>query len=182
MADDDFTVDAAEFKRFYKAVSNIDVEIKKQLRKKMVEAAKPIVEEVKTEALAIPAKGGNAEAIGRKVRGQTMGLRQALAASAKADFNGTGRGGVVHVRISTTKFMANSGRPRTIPYYMEGRRYKKYGRWRHPVFGRRANPQDWPTQPSHPFLGVTVLRNRDSFEKTVTSVVLDIVSEIDPTK
>ena len=73
MADDDFTVDAAEFKRFYKAVSNIDVEIKKQLRKKMVEAAKPIVEEVKTEALAIPAKGGNAEAIGRKVRGQTMG-------------------------------------------------------------------------------------------------------------
>jgi len=170
MTDDDFTVDVAEFKAFYKALGNIDPEIKKQLRKRLMDAAKPIVEEVKQAEINIPAS--REAQTGRKKRGETMGLRAALANATKADLKGTGRGAAVHIRVSTTKFMSASGRPRTIPYYMEGRRKRP---WRHPVFGNR---EVWVAQKPHPFLAPTVSKHREDFQKQVTSAVLDALSEV----
>jgi len=168
---DDFEIDYKEFGKFYSAMSKVDPEVKKQLRKRLMEAAKPIVDEVKTVELQIPSKSGQAESK-RKKRGENLGLRQSLAAATIADLKATKRGGAVHIRVSTTRFMAASGRPRTLPYYMEGRRKRP---WRHPVYGNREN---WVTQRPHPFLGVTVMKHKNEFEKQVTSAVLDAIASV----
>lgn len=164
-------MDPKEFIKFYKVVSQIDPELKKALRKQIMIATKPIVEDVKQAALAIP--GTREAGTGRKKRGETLGLRASLANAAKADFNGTGRGAVSHIRISTTKFMAASGRPRTLPYYVEGRRKRK---WRHPVYG---NKEKWVEQRPHPFLMVTVLKHKEEFINSVSKAVDDTFDLID---
>ena len=170
MADD--AIKAEEFVKFYKAVSQIDPELKKALRKHLMSKVAPIVEEVRQAALAIPS---NREVGGtRKKKGQTLGLRASLAAAAKADFNGTGRGAVVHIRISKTRFQAVSGKEnRSLPHYMEGRRKRP---WRHPVFG---NKEVWVEQSSHPFLGVTVWKNQDKFIKGVSDSVEETIQALD---
>lgn len=171
---DEFTIDSAEFKAFYKAMTKVDPEVKKSIRKRLMDAAKPIVEEVKQAELNIPAT--REAGATRKKKGETLGLRAALANATKADFNGTSKGAAVHIRVSTTKFMAASGRPRTLPYYMEGRRKRA---WRHPVFGNR---DVWVAQSSHPFLAPTVLQHKEKFAKEVTEAVMDALQAVTPIK
>jgi len=171
MAEDEFRVDYKEFGDFYRRMSKIDPEVKKQLRKRLTEAAKPVVDDVRRAELQIETKSGETE-MKRKKRGETLGLRQSLAAATVSEIKATKRGGAVHIRVSTTRFMAASGRPRTVPYYMEGRRKRP---WRHPVYGNRNK---WVTQSPHPFLGVTVLKHKDEFEKQVTSAVLDAIASV----
>lgn len=165
-------VNAKEFALFYKAISMTDVELKKALRKRMMALAKPIVDDVKQAEKNIPSHRGEVGQT-RKKKGEHLGLRASLAAATKADFNGTGRGAVMHIRVSGTRFMAVSGRPRTIPYYMEGRRKRD---WRHPVFGDR---ETWVKQSSHPFLNVTVFSHQRDFIDSVSKAVEDTLSYID---
>lgn len=169
---DQFQIDAKEFAAFYKAVAQVDPELKKALRKTMTTLAKPIVADVKAAELAIPSRGGEAVAT-RKKKGETLGLRASLANATKSDINATGRGAVVHIRVSSSKFMATSGRPRSLPYYMEGRRKRK---WRHPVFGNKEN---WVEQSPHPYLAVTVLKHKDSFVDGVADAVNEVLQQID---
>ena len=165
-------IDTKEFILFYKAISMTDIELKKSLRKRMMALAKPIVDDVKQAEKNIPSSRG---VVGqtRKKKGEHLGLRASLAAATKADFNGTGRGAVMHIRVSGTRFMAVSGRPRTIPYYMEGRRKRD---WRHPVFGNREN---WVKQDKHPFLNITVFKHEADFLREVSKAVEDTLSYID---
>jgi hypothetical protein len=167
-----FEIDAKEFAVFYKAISMTDPELKKSLRKRMLSLAKPIVDDVKQAELGIPSKRGDVEHT-RKKKGETLGLRASLAAATKADFNGTGRGAVLHIRVSSTRFVAVSGRTRTLPYYMEGRRKRI---WRHPVFGNREN---WVEQQKHPFLNVTVFKHEKEFVNQVNKAVEDTLDYID---
>ena len=163
--------DSTEFIKFYKAVANIDPEVKKQIRKHLMQAAKPIVQDVKNTVLALPS---NRSVTGtRKKKGESLGLRASIANAAKADFNGTGRGAVAHIRISTSKFMSASGRSRTLPYYLEGRRKRA---WRHPVFGNR---EVWTAQDPKPYLASTVFKHRDEFEKAVSEAVDQALQVID---
>jgi hypothetical protein len=171
---DDFTIDSAEFKAFYKAMTKVDPEVKKAIRKRLMDAAKPIVAEVKQVELNIPAT--HEAGATRKKKGENLGLRAALASATKADFNGTSKGAAVHIRVSTTKFMSASGRPRTIPYYIEGRRKRS---WRHPVFGNR---DVWVTQSAHPFLAPTVSAHKEKFAKEVTDAVMDALQQVTPLK
>lgn len=146
-------IDRSEFLAFYKAVGEVSPEIQKAMRKRLNAAGRPIVAQVKQAALQIPS---NVER-GKDQVGDydnLFSLRRAISQSVKGRFNGTGKGGVYSIRVSTTDFMALSGRPRTIPYYLEGRKR----RWRHPVFGRR---EMWVDQQAHPFLGVTAYKPRN---------------------
>ncbi|MEI8285889.1 MAG: hypothetical protein WCG15_01180 [Actinomycetes bacterium] len=169
---DQFQIDDKEFVAFYKAVAQVDPELKKALRKKITALAKPIVADVKQAAIAIPSQGGDVGGT-RKKKGETLGLRAGLANATKSDFNGTGRGAVVHIRVSSSKFIAATGRPRSLPYYMEGRRKRK---WRHPVFGNKEN---WVEQSPHPFLAVTVFKHKDSFVDGVADAVNEVLGQID---
>jgi hypothetical protein len=166
----DFKVDSKELVAFYKALAQFDPELKKALRKRLIDLAKPVVAEVKAAELGLPS---NREVGGtRKKKGGHLGFRASLAAATKADFNGTGRGAALHVRVSTSRFLAVSGRPRTLPFYMEGRRKHE---WRHPVYGNKDN---WVGQKSKPFLGEIVARNKPAFVLAVENSVNDVVKEI----
>lgn len=162
--------DSSEFVKFYKALAQVDPDLKKALRKRLMVMAKPVVSDVKQAALSIPSSretGGT-----RKKKGATLGLRASLAAAAKVDFNGTRPGAVLHIRISTTRFMAVSGRPRTLPYYMEKRRKRP---WRHPVFG---NSDVWVQQEGHAFLMPTVIQHKPKFINEVKNAVDDALNQI----
>jgi len=162
-------VDPADFARRVKEISQVDPEFKKSIKKRLKTAAEPVVEEVKRAALAIPA---TREVEGtRKKKGENLGLRASLANATISDINPTKKGAILKIRVSTTKFMSASGRPRTIPYYVEGRRKRA---WRHPVFG---NTEVWVAQQSHPFLGVTVLPHKMAFASEVTQALDDALKD-----
>jgi len=163
-------IDPTDFAKVVKEISQVDPSFKKTIKKRLKTAAEPVVEEVKRAALAIPAKGGNAE-LARKKKGEFLGLRASLANATISDINPTKKGAILKIRISTTKFMAASGRPRSIPYYMEGRRKRD---WRHPVFG---NTENWVIQKSHPFLGVTVLPHKMKFAGEVVQALEEALKD-----
>jgi hypothetical protein len=163
-------IDPTDFAKVVKEIAQVDPSFKKTIKKRLKTAAEPVVEEVKRAALAIPAMGGNAE-LSRKKKGENLGLRASLANATISDINPTKKGAILKIRVSTTKFMSASGRPRTIPYYMEGRRKKS---WRHPVFGNRDN---WVEQTPHPFLGVTVLPHKMKFADEVTKALDDALKD-----
>jgi len=163
-------IDPTDFAKVVKEIAQVDPNFKKVVRKRLKTAAEPVVQEVKRAALAIPAQGGEATA-GRKKKGQSLGFRASLANAAISDVNPTKKGAILKIRISTTKFLSASGRPRTLPYYMEGRRKRA---WRHPVFGNREN---WVSQQSHPFLGVTVLPHKKDFANEVVQALDDALKD-----
>jgi len=173
-------IDATEFVKFYKAVSQIDPEIKKALRKHLMSFAKPVVDDVRQAALSIPSSretGGT-----RKKKGESLGLRASIAGAVKPDFNGTGRGAVVHIRVSKTRFLAISGRENfSLPYYMEGRRRRP---WRHPVFADKGAKGGswagaWVEQDEHPFLAITVFKHKDAFHKAMEDAVDETLAALD---
>lgn len=168
-------VKAEEFGDYYKRIGQVDAEVRKALRRRLTAAAKPIVEEVKQAARQIPAKGGEAVKTRRK-KDEVLGLRNSLAASTQSYFYGMPKGGGIKIRVSRSKFEQVSGRPRTIPYYMEGRRKRP---WKHPVFEKTKGPviggsaENWVTQDPHPFLGVTVEKHRDEYAVQVNEAIVD---------
>lgn len=172
-------VKAEEFGDYYKRIGKVDVEIRKALRRRLTAAAKPVVAEVKQAALSIPAKGGNA-VVKRRKSGETVGLRASLAMATQSYFYATAKGGGIKIRVSRSKFEAVSGRPNTIPYYVEGRRKRA---WKHPVFEKTKGPvtsgnaENWITQKPSPFLGVTVQKHRDAYGKEVTAAITDAIKE-----
>lgn len=169
---EDIKIDSDEFKAYYKAISKIDNELGKELRKRIMNMTKPVVEEVKRAALAIPAKEGVGETRHKK-DGPTLGLRASLAASVKAEVNKTGRGAAVHIRISRSRFMAISGRPNKVAWYMEGRPKRP---WRHPVWATKGATQGswqgkWVTQQAHPFLSVTIYPHKEQFATEIVGAL-----------
>lgn len=145
-------IDRSEFIAFYKAVSEVSPEISKAMRKRLNVVIKPIAEEVKRAALELPSKiDERGSSSGYE---NVFGLRRSIAQSVKSRVSMTSKGGVAQIRVSTTEFMALSGRPRTIPYYLEGRKR----RWRHPVFGNKDN---WVDQEAKPFLAKTAYKTKN---------------------
>ena len=163
-------IDPTDFAKVVKDIAQVDPNFKKAVKKRLKMAAEPVVQEVKRAALSIPAKGGEAVS-GRKKKGESLGLRASLANATISDVNPTKKGAILKIRVSTTKFLSASGRPRTLPYYMEGRRKKA---WRHPVFGNREN---WVQQQPHPFLAVTVLPHKIAFAGQVTQALDDALKD-----
>jgi hypothetical protein len=162
-------IDPTDFAKRVREISQVDPEFKKSIKKRLKTAAQPVVEEVKRAALAIPA---TKEVEGtRKKKGENLGLRASLANATVADVNPTKKGAILKIKVSTSKFMSASGRPRTLPYYIEGRRKRE---WRHPVFG---NMENWVAQQPHPFLGVTVLPHKTEFASQVTQALDDALKD-----
>lgn len=102
--------------------------LRKRMRVAIVAAAKPIRDEARQNALAIPSKG----------TGHT-GLRSAIARATKTRVRMSGRSAMVAVETDPRSMPAGK---RNLPSYMEG-----LGRWRHPTFGKAP----WKDQPAHPY-------------------------------
>lgn len=109
--------------------------LRKELRKTLAAAGKPIQKKVQSNARAIPAKRPY----------KRGGLRDSLARSTRLSVKVAGRDASVRVTVDGSKMPAGKG---SLPAYMEGS--PGYERWRHPVFGDPAAP--WEQQDAHPFV------------------------------
>jgi hypothetical protein len=63
---------------------------------------------------------------------------------------------------------------RGLAWYLDG-----YGRWRHPVFGRTANPQDWQQQTGQEVFFKTLRGHKPGFEGRLERVVDEVTREIE---
>lgn len=153
MSSIDVNTQSDDLRFYYKELRKFSPELAKELRKSLLRAAAPVVQEIKQSARALPSKG----AIGseRKHKGSSLGLRQSLAAATQARLVTGTRDARVEIRISSTRFAQVSGRYRSLPFHVEGIAVKGKARWRHPVFG---NEDHWVTQKPTPFF-VSILQS-----------------------
>jgi hypothetical protein len=179
MADESFAIDitSKDYARFYSATRKVEPEITKALRKRLTATAKPITNQVKMAALALPSKqGGMAEQGGRGATG--LGLRQGIAAATEQKVSPSGRNGLnVRIRVSGSKFADKTGKPRKLPRYVEGFAKKP---WRHPVFAKGGSTKGtwkgaWVVQAKTPFLVETVLPHKEEFRGAVYDAFADAV-------
>lgn len=113
-----------------------DAKVTDLFRKRLLDAAKPVVPRVAAAVMAIPAAGE-----------KHTGLRARIARCAEtATWSPEPR--TVAVAIVMNPKRMPSGEM-GLPLYMEGVRAGRHDRWRHPVFGRREDP--WVQQAAHPY-------------------------------
>jgi len=163
-------VKSRDFAKFNREVGKLDKEVQKAMKARLRKAIKPVVAEVKAEALSLPSGRGKSSI--RVRQGQRISLRTALAKSVVGQLVSTRKGAGAHIRVKKEKFIAISGRNNVnLPWYVQGR--PKRG-WKHPVFGNNMdNPQNWPIQKATPFLDETVKKHKSDFAKEMNETVFD---------
>jgi hypothetical protein len=163
-------VKSRDFAKLQREVGKLDKEVQKAMKARLRKAIKPVVAEVKAEALGLPSGQGKSSI--RVKRGQQVSLRSAIARSVVGQLVSTRKGAGAHIRVKKAKFLAISGRDNVnLPWYVQGR--PKRG-WKHPVFGGNMNqPESWPIQKATPFLDETVKKHKEAFAKEMNKTVLD---------
>jgi hypothetical protein len=166
---------AKDFHRLATRIGKLDKEVQKELKARLKKAAKPVVVEVKAEALGLPSGQGKSSI--RVKSGQRIGLRAAIAKSVVAEVKTTRAGAGAHIRVKKKKFLAVSGRNNAnLPWYVQGR--PKRG-WKHPVFGGNMDhPADWPIQKPSPYLDETVKKHKGDFAKEVNEAFTDALTKV----
>jgi hypothetical protein len=179
MADELISIDSPDLVKFYKAVKGIDVEVQKQLRKRLTNIAKPIAQDVKDAALAIPASSGAAHKGSRGEQG--LGLRAGIAAAVQTKVNATNgkKGFSMRIHVSGTTFATKTGKYKKLPRYMEGLSRKP---WRHPVFADAGAKNGtwsgkWVAQSAHPYLIKTAAPYKSQIQEEVSQAFLDAMEE-----
>lgn len=168
------TIQEQDYSRLYVAVRSWDKDLGKAVRKRLTEAAAPARDAVRSAALGLPSTGGGTEAW-RKKRGVAGGasLRQGIAAATEIKVMPARPDAfMIRVRVSGTKFRAATGKPLTLPRYMEGQSRRP---WRHPVFG---NTNVWVVQPSRPYLIPTVARFKGEAKAAVERALTDAIHQL----
>ena len=164
----DLRIDGEDFSVLYKQIKAIDGELAKATRKRLTDSAVEARDAVRAAALAIDSKGGSVSDF-RKRKGVGRGLRQGIAAATEIKIEpARPKGFSVRIRVSGTKFKAATGKPVTLPRYMEG--LSKRGEWRHPVFVKRADlpgKREWARQDAQPYLIRTVIEFRPKVRAAV---------------
>ncbi len=113
-----------------------DATVKRLFRRKLEDAAKPIVPRVRASVMAIPATGE-----------KHTGLRARIAACVEvASRDSAPRQVSVALQVNPHKM---PDREKGLPLYMEGVAFGRHDRWRHPVYGHSERP--WVQQRSHPY-------------------------------
>ena len=168
-------VKSRDFAKLQREVGHLDKEVQKAIKARLRKAIKPVVAEVKMEALGLPSGRGKSSI--RVKTGQRVSLRAALAKAVVGQLVSTRKGAGAHIRINKKKFLAVSGRDNgNLPWYVQGR--PKRG-WKHPVFGQNMNkPGEWPTQKPTPFLDETVKKHKEAYAKEVNEAMLDACNQV----
>lgn len=159
---DGVEVDTSQYYDFFMKTRDADRITHEGLREEINLVGGNVRDAVRLAALAIPAKGGEANSTFK--RGRKRGLRQGIAAATETKIISRKKSGfALRVRVSGTKFNKATGKPPKLPRYVEGlgRRFKD---WRHPVYG---NYENWVTQEQHPFLLPTALLYKEETERAV---------------
>ena len=180
-------VESKDFANLQRGVGKLDKEVQKAIKARLRKAIKPVVAEVKAEALLLPSGRGKSPI--RSKAGQRPSLRVSLSRAVIGELVTTKRGAGAHVRVKKSRFMAISGRDNpNLPWYVEGRPGKRNPRikgsaqrgWKHPVFGHNMDhPETWPTQSATPFLDATVKKHKEAYAEEVNAAFLDAMEKLD---
>lgn len=171
-----------DFRDLNLALKDIDKKILANMKRELKKAAQPAVQQAKAAVLATPSSAEHKLANAPRPR---VSLRQSIAASIKVAIKSTKKQAGVFVRVDGRQFASISeaggrtGNVKKIPKYLDGRRK----RWKHPVFGKNMDkPALWPIQQAHPFLGVTLYKNKKEFKEAVEESMLKAVDEVNKKK
>jgi hypothetical protein len=174
-------IEGDDFSLLYKRVKAFDKELAKATRRRLTDAATPVRDDVRAAALALPSRGGGATTY-RKKRGVAggAGFRQGIAAATEIKVMPERPGHfAVRIRVSGSKFAAKTGKPVTLPRYMEGLSKKS---WRHPVFVKRADLPGpagrWVAQSPHAYLLPTASRHKPAVQTAVKKALQDAVDTV----
>lgn len=106
--------------------------LKRELTKTLRQGAEPLKGELQLAVRAIPAK--------HNIDREGVSLRQAVARKMAVQVRYGGRYAGVRV--------VQKGTPEVRGFKLAGRKLNQSKAWRHPIYGRRANPEDWVEQKS----------------------------------
>ena len=174
-------IEGEDFSILFRQVKAFDKELAKATRRRLTEAAQPVRDDVRQAALALPSSGGGADTY-RKKRGSVggdAGLRQGIAAATEIKVMPNRPGWFcVRIRVSGTKFAGKTGKPVTLPRYMEGLSKKS---WRHPVYVKRVDlpgKRPWASQSSHEYMRPAVMRHKPEVQTKVKQALQDAVDTV----
>lgn len=132
--------------------------IRSKMRRNIVAAVKPMQQAVKSNALAIPAKGPD-----------STGLRRALASSTRIRIRASGRTALVRLEVD-----------HPLSSLMEGSDGARRVNWRHPVWEKGARgTAPWVSQQSHPFFEPAVTPRIPLVRKAVVAAVEETAIRIE---
>lgn len=142
-------------------------ELRKDLSRRLTNAVKPIVPDIRTAVKSIPSKGatgsGHSARSAMFKRGGSGSLRDHIARAVQAKTSVSGQNVGVRIRIDASKMPDDQ---RGLPKLMEGP-----GKWRHPVYG---NHDTWVTQKSHPYFFRSIQPHLSRVETEVVEVMTDV--------
>lgn len=145
-----------ELRRVSRELRRMDnPEIKKRFRKELRAAATPLVPKVRQAIRSIPSNRGYS----------ADGLRGAMSKATRLEVKTVGRQAGVAIRVDGRKMPSHM---KSLPSMAEGKK-----RWRHPVYGNRAN---WVTQTPHPYF-YSALRAAGPASRRAVSRVLDGITK-----
>lgn len=168
-----------DFRDLNLALRNFDKPLLRNMKRELKNSVKPAVQQAKAAVIATPSSAKHSLPNAPRPR---VSLRQSIAASIKVAIKTTKKQAGVFVRVDGKQFQGISeaggrtGSVRRLPAYLDGRRK----RWKHPVFGRNMDkPAKWPIQPAHPFLGVTLYKNKKDYQKAVEKAMMQTIKELE---
>ena len=169
-------IDASEMRRLHRVLRDLDVAEGRALTRRLRTIVKPLEAEVKTAAMSRPSQTAytDADAKARKTFARHR-LRAGLASAVQTQIGSSRDGASARIRVSGTKFMQATGKPRKLPRYYEGLSRKP---WRHPVFATKGATRGtwkgaWAVQQPSPFLLPTVLPHKDEVRDKLIAEYLD---------
>lgn len=136
------------------------VDLQRDLRQAVRREGEPAVAAVRAAIMAVDvtsSKGGTARP------DRSTGLRARVAAATKVQATTTG------VKITVNGRQVDLVYGKSLAWYLAATRRP----WRHPVFGRRANPADWQVQQGQPVFFPTLDAHRPAFRAAILRAMED---------
>lgn len=154
-------------------------DLRSKLRKKIVEAGRPVVDEVRAAVrdVQVTSRGG-----GRKQRAKfNVGRASTARAKASAGRRGSGlRDSIaaatrLQITAKGVRFSVNSARlppdQRHLPRHLDNPKG-----WRHPVFGDR---ETWVGQQGRPYFAVTIKKRAPAFRRAILNAMEEIRRDLE---
>jgi hypothetical protein len=153
-------------------------DLRKQLRKQIADAGRPVLDDVKAAVRDMPvtSRGGGgaqrrrfnvARASTERAKASAArrgaGLRSTIASATKLQITAKG----VRFVVQSSKLPADQ---RTLPRHLDSEKG-----WRHPVFGDR---DVWVTQKGRPYFGSTIKRKAPAFRKAIVDAMEKIRQQL----
>lgn len=142
-------------------------DLRKELRKKIADAGRPVLDDVKTAAREIPvtSRGGGTS----QRRKYNVDRATTVRAKASAGRRGAGLRATIasatklQVTAKGVRFVVQSSKlpedQRSLPRHLDSEKG-----WRHPVFG---NKEEWVHQKGKPYFAVTIKRKAPAFRRAI---------------